>query len=531
MFKPYEMPLGGSQLVDDAQLGFSVSKDINSFRQNIRNKYLPIVTDLTYEGLFYDYFFDTSSSDNNQSVCKNLFCPTYSMATVYNNSFSEPNQQLCEYYMTVGFNSNLRTDTFKRNPLNLVVVIDVSGSMSTSFDRYYYDRPLVNNTENNDESRSKIQITLDVVLKILNHLSADDRLAIVTFNTNAEIIQTFKQLKDINIEILKQELLKIQANGGTDMSTDICTGASLFTPLLLTDDYDNRIVFLTDAQPNIGQLNEESFICSIEQLARQHIYMTFIGIGIDFNTKLISSITKQYGANYFSVGDSKSFIQLLDIDFDLIMTPLVFNLILKFESNQFEIDHVYGSPEYEQSTNELMKINTLFPSRRKNNGTRGGIVLIKLKKKNQSNLNFSDIRLTVTYEDRLNKIYEEKRSIDIISDQQQCSTSSYSNTGIRKGILLINYVTLLKQWIINERQHKFNYKPITIIFNYNDEHFLFPHTLSEWERQSSPLVVSDVYRQLFKRFIDYFQTEMSQLKDLDLKQETDLLKLLIEYEK
>ncbi|CAF1656977.1 unnamed protein product, partial [Didymodactylos carnosus] len=55
-------------------------------------------------------------------------------------------QQLCEYYMTVGFNSNLRTDTFKRNPLNLVVVIDVSGSMSSSFDRYYYDRPLVNNT-------------------------------------------------------------------------------------------------------------------------------------------------------------------------------------------------------------------------------------------------------------------------------------------------------------------------------------------------------------------------------------------------
>ncbi|CAF1192882.1 unnamed protein product, partial [Didymodactylos carnosus] len=83
---------GGLQLSDDAPLGLSVggSKDINIFRQNIRNKYLPVVTDLTYEGLFYDYFFHTSNSDNNQSVCQNLFCPTYSMATVYNNSFSEP---------------------------------------------------------------------------------------------------------------------------------------------------------------------------------------------------------------------------------------------------------------------------------------------------------------------------------------------------------------------------------------------------------------------------------------------------------
>lgn len=42
-------------------IGFSVggAKDINDFRENIRNNYLPIVTDLSYEGLFYDYFFDT----------------------------------------------------------------------------------------------------------------------------------------------------------------------------------------------------------------------------------------------------------------------------------------------------------------------------------------------------------------------------------------------------------------------------------------------------------------------------------------
>ncbi|CAF1045245.1 unnamed protein product [Didymodactylos carnosus] len=516
-----------------AQLGFSVggSKDINNFRENIRNGYLPIITDLLYEGLFYEYFFDTGSSVNSQYVCEKLFCPTYSMATVYNNSFPEPKQQLHEYYITVGFNSNLRASTFKRNPLNLVVVLDTSESMSSSFDSYYYDRPTVKNN-NNGDSRSKIQIALDILVKLLNHLSAEDRLAIVTFNTKAKIIQTFKQLKDINLKVLNKQLLNIRAQGWTDISAGISTGASLFSSQLLSDDYDNRIVFLTDAQPNEGNLREESFITSIEQLACRHIYMTFIGVGIDFNTKLISSITKQRGANFFSVGNSKSFTQLLDEDFDLIITPLIFNLTLKFESNQFEIDQVYGSPEYKQSTNELMKINTLFPSRRKNDDTtRGGIVLIKLKKKNQSNLNTFDIRLTVTYEDRLNKIYEENRSINILRTQKQCSKSSYSNTGIRKGILLVNYVTLLKQWMVNERQHKFNGKPITTIYNYSDEHFLFPHMLSGWERQSLPLVVSDVYQQLFKRFLDYFQTEMAELNDPDLKQEADLLKFLIEFDK
>ena len=42
-------------------IGFSVggAKDINNFRENIKNGYLPVPTDVTYEGLFYDYYFDT----------------------------------------------------------------------------------------------------------------------------------------------------------------------------------------------------------------------------------------------------------------------------------------------------------------------------------------------------------------------------------------------------------------------------------------------------------------------------------------
>ena len=57
----------------DGSLGFSVggSKDINNFRENVANGYLPIPTDVTYEGLFYDYYFDTGKTEE----CGELFCP------------------------------------------------------------------------------------------------------------------------------------------------------------------------------------------------------------------------------------------------------------------------------------------------------------------------------------------------------------------------------------------------------------------------------------------------------------------------
>ncbi|CAF4104239.1 unnamed protein product, partial [Rotaria sordida] len=53
--------LRGGEISIAPRLGFAVggAKDVNNFRENIQNNYLPSITDLSYEGLFNDYFFDT----------------------------------------------------------------------------------------------------------------------------------------------------------------------------------------------------------------------------------------------------------------------------------------------------------------------------------------------------------------------------------------------------------------------------------------------------------------------------------------
>ena len=59
------IPAGSAQ---QNTLGLSTggAKDINNFRENIRNNYLPLPTDITYEGLFYDYYFDTGTPAGHQ---------------------------------------------------------------------------------------------------------------------------------------------------------------------------------------------------------------------------------------------------------------------------------------------------------------------------------------------------------------------------------------------------------------------------------------------------------------------------------
>ena len=104
-------------------IGFSAggAKDVNSFRENIMQDYLPLPSDVTYEGLFYDYYFDTGAAKD----CKKLFCPSYSYAVSKDPFSLQP-----QYYLSVGLNSGI-TD-FQRKKLNLVVVLDYSGSMGLS---------------------------------------------------------------------------------------------------------------------------------------------------------------------------------------------------------------------------------------------------------------------------------------------------------------------------------------------------------------------------------------------------------------
>ena len=75
-------------------LGFSTggAKDIANFRENIRNNYLPLPTDITYEGLFYDYYFDTGAGEPSEK----LFSPSYSFAVS-----RDPLSGQTEYYLSV----------------------------------------------------------------------------------------------------------------------------------------------------------------------------------------------------------------------------------------------------------------------------------------------------------------------------------------------------------------------------------------------------------------------------------------------
>ena len=506
---PAPMALPGQATIGLATGG---AKDINNFRENITNGYLPLPTDITYEGLFYDYYFDTGQSDE----CNKLFYPSYTYAVT-----TDPFSGEVEYYLSVGLNSGMKESDFQRKKLNLVIVLDISGSMDSGFNEYYYDR-FGKKVQLSREERttSKIEVAKEAVAALLDHLTADDRFGMVLFNDQAYLAKPLALVGDTDMEAIKGHIMEIRANHGTNLASGMQLGTELFGEYADIDqsEYENRIIFLTDAMPNTGDIGEESLLGMTDKNATNHIYTTFIGIGVDFNTELVEYITKIRGANYYSVHSPGQFSKRMDDEFEYMVTPLVLNLRLRLEAEGWEIEKVYGSPEADEATGELMKVNTLFPSEKEEGQTRGGLILLKLKKLAGD----GSLRLEVTYEDR-NGNEDSSESTILLADKEP---EFFENTGIRKGIILARYADLAKNWIIDEQEHAHFSRPWEPSVDREDGIIAPPPMLSKWERQSLPLTVSPGYQELFKEFSTYFASEMTTIGDDTLEQELDILDIL-----
>ena len=496
------------------------ANDINNFRENIDNGYLPTPTDITHEGIFYDYTFDTGL----QEECTDLFCPSYTTAVS-----PDPFSSSTEYFLSVGLNSGIKEEDFQRKKLNLVVVLDISGSMSSSFNRYYYDqfrtdRENVAEVEEVD-NRSKMEIANESVVTLLDHLGPEDRFGMVLFESSAYTAKELRDTESTDMTAIKNHILEVTPTGGTNMEAGYKAGTQLLQKYKGDDqdEYENRIIFLTDAMPNTGQISEEGLFGLTQNNAEDNIYTTFIGVGVDFNTELINKITKTKGANYYSVHSAKDFTDRMDDGFDYMVTPLVFDLALNLESEGYEIRAVYGSPEADLSTGELMKVNTLFPSEKTNEETRGGLVLLHLNKLTED----AKLKLGVSYENRSGEQFTNEQSIKFNDNNEN---EYYANTGIHKGVALSRYVNTMKDWIVHEAELAPEAQIEIPIVRYTEEGIPIIEVITElgrWERTSDRLTLSDDYYPIVSGLRDYLSEEINSIGDISMGQEIEMLDKII----
>jgi len=418
--------------------GFSAggAKDINNFRANIAAGYLPKPSDITYEGLFYDYRFETGKiASLSSDKPPKLFAPTWSAASSRNPLTGET-----EHFLAVGLSSQLDRVAAARKKLNLVVVLDISGSMSSPFNQYYYESYRRRPDMNAESAKiTKLQSACRSMIAMFEHLRPDDRIGIALFNHRSHLAKPVSTVRSTDMEALKGHILALEPTGATSMEEGLELGRSMLAPFSLCnpDEYENRIIFMTDAMPNTDDTSESGLLDMTREMARNRVYLTFIGMGIDFNSQMVQSISQVRGANYFSVHSPAEFRKRLADEFDCMVNPMVFDLALQVQAPECRIRKVIGSPEADLATGRIMHVSTLFPAPTNSDGTRGGIILLQLDRPMVDTW----LTLTLSYEDRSGTIHDAQEKIIL----QAQSGDFYDDNGIRKGILLARYVDLLKE--------------------------------------------------------------------------------------
>lgn len=222
-----------------------------------------------------------------------------------------------------------------RPPIDLVCVIDRSGSMSGE----------------------KIKLVKDSLKYLVSILEPSDRLALVTFENNAQTLNNFLAMTESNKETIRPLIESIPASGGTNIHVGLETAMLL----LKKRKYKNKvssIFLLSDGQDN----NTGEVLPKLEKTMQdlkldQSFTINTFGYGADHDPETMKRIAEITDGDF-------SFIEVLDKVDEFFVAALGGlascigeNLIIKVNAktnpilSDLRISRVYGdSWEYDETT-------------------------------------------------------------------------------------------------------------------------------------------------------------------------------------
>jgi Ca-activated chloride channel family protein len=190
-----------------------------------------------------------------------------------------------------------------RKALNIIAVIDVSGSMSGA----------------------KIECARDSVIKLIENLTEIDTFGIVLFDTNVKVLSPMVKTGPAERDELKRLVSGIASGSSTNMAGGITEGFEQFKKLAAASagvaaaDSLNRMIVFTDGMANIGVTAAEGFVRLIAARPAGLSISTF-GYGADHDENLLKQIADNGRGNYYYIQNMDFFLECLATELGGLLT-------------------------------------------------------------------------------------------------------------------------------------------------------------------------------------------------------------------
>jgi len=181
----------------------------------------------------------------------------------------------------VSLDAPLMREKAERPPVNLAIVLDRSGSMSGG---------------------GKLEKAKEAAIAALHRLTERDLFALVIFDHEVETLVPPQSAG--NTEWIESRIHSIRARGNTALFGGVSQGAAEVRKHL-EGQYVSRILLLSDGQANVGPSQPEDLGRLGAALMKEHIAVTTIGVGADYNEDLMTKLAQHSDGNTYFVESSR----------------------------------------------------------------------------------------------------------------------------------------------------------------------------------------------------------------------------------
>jgi Ca-activated chloride channel family protein len=147
-----------------------------------------------------------------------------------------------------------------------------------------------------DERR--LEFVTEAVKFLADNLTADDKVSIVAFADKAKVLITPEAARDKSaVKRAIDDIDLLEIGGGTQMALGM-RAAIDEVKKNLSPDRLNRVLVLTD-----GQTYEETACIDLVEKNRGEISFSTMGVGVEFNEKLLQRLAQDSNGKYHFIGD------------------------------------------------------------------------------------------------------------------------------------------------------------------------------------------------------------------------------------
>lgn len=296
-------------------VGVGGGQDFAAFRHALDQGLIPSADSIDATGFFAEHYTALPAP-----TCGQRFC-LHGMLSVTPNLVHNGTTTLLQLAM----NSPIDPQTVPKPPLELVVVVDRSGSMA---------------------SADKLTYAKQGLKLLVDELGPADSLTLIAFDDSVD--RLYGPAAVVDRAAIKGIIDELEPRGSTNIYAAL--EQAYEEVLHSSDSHQRRVIFLTDGLPTVGTTNGDAIARMSAGYNERHVQLTTIGVGLDAGLPLMRRLAEQGGGNFYFLENPKAATEVFTEELRFFVAPIAYDLDLSFDTGRaYGVGGLYGTSLWQRT--------------------------------------------------------------------------------------------------------------------------------------------------------------------------------------